>query len=113
MMAIEVHGQQHYEYSPFFHKTKAGFYQSLKRDEIKTEWCKLNNFNLDMWSGSDGEDIKKILKRIDKIKLSKDIKSSISNADVVFITVGTPERRINNGSIMNRNRTSSIPLPYA
>ena len=30
-----------------------------------------NNFNLDMWSQSDGEDIKKILKRIKKLKLSK------------------------------------------
>ena len=56
MMAIEVHGQQHYEYSPFFHKTKAGFYQSLKRDEIKTEWCKLNNFNLVVLKYSDNID---------------------------------------------------------
>ena len=31
----------------------------------------VNNFNLDMWSSSNGEDIKKILKRIDKLKLSK------------------------------------------
>ena len=30
-----------------------------------------NNFNLNMWSKTDGEDIKKILKRIDKLKLSK------------------------------------------
>ena len=30
-----------------------------------------NNFNLNMWSHSDGEDIKKILKRIDKLKLSQ------------------------------------------
>ena len=30
-----------------------------------------NNFNLNMWSYSDGEDIKNILKRINKIKLSK------------------------------------------
>jgi len=30
-----------------------------------------NNFNLDMWSQSDGDDIKKILKRISKLKLSK------------------------------------------
>ena len=30
-----------------------------------------NNFNLNMWSQTDGEDIKKILKRIDKLKLSK------------------------------------------
>ena len=56
MMAIEVHGQQHYEYSPFFHKTKAGFYQSLIRDEIKTEWCKLNNFNLVVLKYSDNID---------------------------------------------------------
>ena len=30
-----------------------------------------NNFNLNMWSKTDGEDIKKVLKRIDKLKLSK------------------------------------------
>ena len=30
-----------------------------------------NNFNLNMWSNTDGEDIKKILKRINKLKLSK------------------------------------------
>ena len=30
-----------------------------------------NNFDLNMWSLTDGEDIKKILKRIDKLKLSK------------------------------------------
>ena len=30
-----------------------------------------NNFNLNMWSNTDGEDIKKILKRINKLELSK------------------------------------------
>jgi len=30
-----------------------------------------NNFNLDMWSRTDGEDIKKTLKRINKLNLSK------------------------------------------
>ena len=29
-----------------------------------------NNFNLNMWLETDGEDIKKVLKRIDKLKLS-------------------------------------------
>ena len=29
-----------------------------------------NNFNLNMWSESDGEEIKKILKRINKLQLS-------------------------------------------
>jgi len=32
---------------------------------------KKNNFNLNMWEKTDGEEIKKILNRIDKIKLSK------------------------------------------
>ena len=31
----------------------------------------LNNFNLNMWSDSDGTDIKKILKRINKLKLAR------------------------------------------
>ena len=30
-----------------------------------------NNFNLNMWTESDGKEIKKILKRINKLKLSK------------------------------------------
>ena len=30
-----------------------------------------NNFNLNMWSKADGDEIKKVLKRIDKLKLSR------------------------------------------
>ena len=30
-----------------------------------------NNFNLNMWSRTDGNDIKKVLRRIDKLKLHK------------------------------------------
>jgi len=30
-----------------------------------------NNFNLDMWSNTDGSEVKKVLKRINKLKLSK------------------------------------------
>ena len=30
-----------------------------------------NNFNLDMWSNTDGKEIKKVLNRINKLKLSK------------------------------------------
>ena len=30
-----------------------------------------NNFNLDMWTNTDGEEIKKVLNRINKLKLSK------------------------------------------
>jgi hypothetical protein len=46
MIGVEVHGKQHYEYTPFFHKSKADFKLSQNRDRIKSEWCKLNNITL-------------------------------------------------------------------
>jgi hypothetical protein len=45
-MAVEVHGEQHYKYVPFFHKSKAGFLQAQTRDRIKVEWCELNSIEL-------------------------------------------------------------------
>ena len=32
IMAVEVHGEQHFKYVPYFHKSKAGFAQAKKRD---------------------------------------------------------------------------------
>ena len=46
MMAVEIHGRQHYEHVPFFHKTKADFLQAKRRDEIKKQWCEINNIEL-------------------------------------------------------------------
>ena len=45
-LAIEVHGRQHYEFVPFFHKTKRGFAQALNRDDDKKEWCEINGIDL-------------------------------------------------------------------
>lgn len=45
-IAIEVHGEQHFKYVPFFHKTKAGFLQQKVRDQRKGEWCRINNITL-------------------------------------------------------------------
>ena len=45
-LAVEVHGRQHYEFVPFFHKTKADFLLARKRDRDKSEWCSLNNITL-------------------------------------------------------------------
>jgi len=42
-----------------------------------------NNFNLDMWSETDGEDIKKTLKRINKLNLSK------ASEDLMFLVLFT------------------------
>ena len=43
---VEVHGKQHYEYTTHFHKTKADFMKSRKRDKKKIEWCELNDFTI-------------------------------------------------------------------
>jgi hypothetical protein len=40
---IEVHGEQHYKFVPFYHHTPFGFARSQKRDREKTEWCDLND----------------------------------------------------------------------
>ena len=46
IMGVEVHGQQHYKYIPYFHKSKAGFLQAKARDMAKIEWCELNDITL-------------------------------------------------------------------
>ena len=45
-LAIEVDGQQHSQYSPFFHKSKLGFIQSQQRDMVKEEFCRINDVYL-------------------------------------------------------------------
>jgi hypothetical protein len=39
---IEVHGEQHYKFSPHFHNTKLAFLKGQKRDKDKKEWCEIN-----------------------------------------------------------------------
>lgn len=39
---IEVHGEQHYKFSRFFHKDMMGFIKHKKRDTEKKEWCQIN-----------------------------------------------------------------------
>jgi len=45
-LVVEVHGRQHYEYVNFFHKTKANFLMSKKRDKTKAEFCMVNDLSL-------------------------------------------------------------------
>ena len=40
---VEVHGQQHYEFVPFYHHDIRGFWKTKKRDREKTDWCAMNN----------------------------------------------------------------------
>lgn len=39
---IEVHGEQHYEFTPFYHANKMAFLKAQKRDRDKKEWCEIN-----------------------------------------------------------------------
>ena len=45
-LAVEVHGQQHYEFIPYFHHTKMGFLQGQSRDREKKLWCEINGIEL-------------------------------------------------------------------
>lgn len=40
--AIEVHGEQHYKFIPFYHNSRISFLKSQKRDHDKQEWCEKN-----------------------------------------------------------------------
>lgn len=42
---IEVHGEQHYEFIPFYHANKLAFLKAQKRDKDKKEWCELNGIS--------------------------------------------------------------------
>lgn len=55
-LAIEVHGQQHYEFCSFFHKNKADFALAKAKDEDKIEWCELNGIDLITLKYSDTDD---------------------------------------------------------
>ncbi len=44
--AIEVQGQQHFQFIPFFHHDLQGFIRQKQNDKAKKEWCELNNINL-------------------------------------------------------------------
>jgi hypothetical protein len=45
-IAIEVNGRQHTEYVEHFHKNRANYLRSIKRDWVKTEWLESNDFQL-------------------------------------------------------------------
>ena len=52
-----------------------------------------NNFNLNMWLRTDGEDIKKVLKRINKLKLSKVSEDLLFQ--ILFTNAYAPKKNLN------------------
>lgn len=45
-IVIEVHGEQHYKFIPFFHGNKMKFLESRQRDLKKIDWCNMNNIGV-------------------------------------------------------------------
>ena len=44
-IAVEVNGQQHSKFTPFFHQNRTeAFVDSIQRDVSKRKWAELNNF---------------------------------------------------------------------
>lgn len=41
-LCIEVHGEQHFKFVPFYHSTILNFLKAQKRDREKKEWCEIN-----------------------------------------------------------------------
>lgn len=39
---IEVHGEQHFKFIPFYHNNVLNFLKAKKRDQEKEEWCEKN-----------------------------------------------------------------------
>lgn len=42
-LVVEVHGEQHYKYTRYFHGDEIGKYRSDNRDLAKQSWCEENN----------------------------------------------------------------------
>jgi hypothetical protein len=45
-IAIETHGRQHDKFVPFFHKTRSGYLQAVKRDLQKHAWLESNGIQV-------------------------------------------------------------------
>ena len=45
-LGVEYQGKQHYEFTPYFHKSREAFYNQKYRDELKRHLCKDNRITL-------------------------------------------------------------------
>jgi hypothetical protein len=45
-LAIEVHGEQHFNYTPHFHGSERDFMLARHRDQDKIRWCEINNISI-------------------------------------------------------------------
>lgn len=56
-LMVEIHGEQHYQFNGFMHKSKKDFIKGKGRDSEKAEWCEVNNIRLVVLDHKDNEDV--------------------------------------------------------
>ena len=61
MFMIEYDGIQHYEYRPFFHRSKKDFDEQVRRDRLKDDYCSKNGINMLRIAYRDYDNIESIL----------------------------------------------------
>jgi hypothetical protein len=64
-IAVEVQGEQHYNFVSFFHTNKLEYFRAKKLDALKHKWCNINNIRLVIlpYNQSD-EDWEKLIRNI-------------------------------------------------
>lgn len=45
-LVIEVQGEQHFKFTPYFHASKQDFIMQKKRDSEKQAWCNINEIDI-------------------------------------------------------------------
>lgn len=53
---VEVHGEQHFKFTPFYHGNQFGFIKHKKRDVDKKLWCENNGIKMIELSYNESED---------------------------------------------------------
>lgn len=57
LVAVEAHGNQHFQFNKFFHSSDGSFQKSIQRDNKKTAWCEINKIKLIIIRHNDNENV--------------------------------------------------------
>jgi len=66
-VGIEVQGQQHFEYTPYFHNSYDDFLEQRDRDDRKSDLCQ--HHNIELYEVTDGEDVLDVIEDLTQVEL--------------------------------------------
>ena len=72
-LAVEYHGEQHFKFPNFFHKTKRDFLDAKHRDRIKRGLLKTYKVNFIEWKFNEPFSPKRAMQKLEKIGLGDKI----------------------------------------